>query len=233
MATPKKTAVLDVQAELRKELDTLKERVDPPSGFMIGTNGKVFTLPDGSASDGPLVCVILDWVSANSWFKGIYNPKDIKPPVCYAVARNVVEMSPSDQVPEDQSNIGEKADGTCHNCLKNQFNSDPSGGKGKACKNTRKLLVVPADAEEGTPPWVLSVSPTGLKHFDKYVNTLKDVGTHPLEVVTEISFEASEAFPSLRFKAAQKHDNVNVMWALKGNGQEILLQEPKAEEKAA
>lgn len=227
-----KKAVLDVQAELRKELDTLKERVDPPSGYMIGTKGKVFTLPDGSSSDGPLICVILDWVSANSWFKGIYNPKDIQPPGCFAIARNVAEMAPSDNAPDNQSGIGEKADGTCKHCLMNQWGSDPQGGKGKACKNTRRLLVVPADAEEGTPPWVLSVSPTGLKHFDKYVNTLADVGTHPLEVVTEISFEESEAFPTLRFKVANKHNEANLMWALKTNGQEVLLQEPQVEKAA-
>ena len=50
----KTTDVVSVQDELRKELDTLKERVDPPSGFMISTKGKTFTLPDGSANPGPL-----------------------------------------------------------------------------------------------------------------------------------------------------------------------------------
>ena len=105
-------------------------------------------------------------------------------------------------------------------------------GAGKACKNTRRLLVVPANATEKTRPWVINVSPTGLKHFDKYVNTLSGVGTHPIEVVTKISFEASEAFPSLRFEIDTKHDNLNLMWQLKERGQEILLQEPKIEKAA-
>jgi hypothetical protein len=218
--------VASIQEELRKELDTLKDRVDPPSGFMISTKGKVFTLPDGSADNGPLSCVILDWVSANTYFEGIYNPKDIQPPACFAIGRIVTELEPSDKVPKKQND-------TCAGCEQNEWASDPQGGKGKACKNTRRLLVAPVDADENSQPWVLSVSPTGLKHFDKYVNTLGDTGVHPIEVITEISFEASEAYPSLRFKVLAKHKDLPVMWHLKEAGQTILTQEPVIEQKAA
>jgi len=71
-----------------------------------------------------------------------------------------------------------------------------------------------------------------LKHFDKYINSLGDLGTHPLEVATEISFEASEPYPSLRFEVLKKHDNVNLMWQLKERGQEVLHQEPNIEKAA-
>lgn len=225
----KKQEVLDIQAQLRAELDTLKDRVEPPAGYMISTKAKTFTLPDGSADDGPLVCVVLDWITANTYFEGIYNPKDIKPPVCWALGRNVKEVAASKNVPKPQSD----KTGLCKDCKQNEWESDPKGGKGKACKNTRRLLVVPANAKEDASPWVLSVSPTALKHFDKYVNTLSDTGVHPIEVITEISFEPSEDYPSLRFKVDTKHDRVELMWALKERGQKILFQEPKIEDKAA
>jgi len=215
----KKQEVLNVQEQLRKELDTLKDRVDPPSGFMISTKGKTFTLPDGSADDGPLICVVLDWVTSNNYFEGLYNPKEPQPPVCFAIGREVATIAASKNAPKAQGTL-------CKECPKNEWGSDPQGGKGKACKNTRRLLVVPANATDKTQPWVLNVSPTGLKHFDKYINTLGDVGTHPIEVVTKISFEASEAYPSLRFEIDKKHDNLNMMWQLKERGQEILAQEP-------
>lgn len=223
MATKKE--VMNVQEQLRKELETLKERVDPPSGYMISVKGKVFTLPNGASSDGPMDCVILDWVTANTYFEGIYNPKDIKPPACFAIANKPSEAAPSDKAPKPQAE-------TCADCPKNAWGSDPQGGKGKACKNTRKLLIVPVKADEKTQPWVIGVSPTGLKHFDKYINSLGDLGTHPLEVTTEISFEASEAYPSLRFKVLEKHDNINLMWQLKERGQEVLHQEPNIEKAA-
>jgi hypothetical protein len=222
-----KKDVLNVQEQLRKELDTLKTRVEPPSGFMISTKGKVFSLPDGSTGDGPLSVVILDWLAVNTYFEGAYNPKDVQPPSCFAYGREIVAMVPSDGAPKKQD------DGKgCKKCKQNEWNSDPKGGAGKACKNTRRLLVVPADATDEAQGWVISVSPTALKHFDKYVNTLADVSTHPIEVVTEISFEESEPYPSLRFKVVDKHDNLNLMWQLKEQGQEILAQEPKIKEAA-
>jgi hypothetical protein len=221
----KSKEIQSIQDELRKELETLKERVDPPSGFKISTKGKVFTLPDGSSSDGPMQCVILDWVTANVWFEGLYNPKDIKPPACFAVGRVVSELGPSENSPKKQH-------ATCKGCPQNEWGSHPQGGKGKACKNTRRVLIIPVDADENTQPWVIDVSPTGLKHFDKYVNTLSDNGKHPIEVVTEIAFEPSEAYPSLRFKPVDTHSKVELMWSLKQKGQEILMQEPQFEEAA-
>jgi hypothetical protein len=218
----KKQEVLSVQDQLKQELVGLKDRVDPPSGYMVGLTGKTFTLPDGSANDGPMTCVILDWVSANTYYEAAYNPQNIQPPACFAIAREPGKAVPSDNATKKQSDA-------CTGCPKNEWGSDPQGGKGKACKNKRRLLIVPSGATEKTQPWIVTVSPTGLKHFDKYVNTLADVGTHPIQVLTDISFEESDAFPSLRFAVVEKHDNLNVMWALKERGEEILLQEPRIE----
>ena len=77
------------------------------------------------------------------------------------------------------------------------------------------------------------VSPTGLKHFDKFVNTLADLDKHPIELVTEIAFEPQEAFPTLRFKPAGENENLALMWKIKEVGQEILHMEPKVEDEAA
>lgn len=222
----KSKEIRSIQDELKKELSSLKERVDPPSGFMISTKGKTFTLPNGESNPGPMTCVILDWITANTYFEGIYNPQDIKPPACFAMGRNVSELTPSDNAPKPQHDA-------CKGCPQNEWGSAGGGSKGKACKNTRRLLIVPIKADETTQPWVIKVSPTGIKHFDKYVSTLADHGMHPIEAATEISFEASEAFPTLRFKLLEKHDKVELMWLLKEAGQEILLQEPQVDDKAA
>ena len=222
----KSKAIQSIQDELRKELDTLKERVDPPSGFTISTKGKVFTLPDGSADNGPMTCVVLDWVTANVYFEGIYNPQDIKPPSCFAIGRVVKDLAPSDNSPDKQNDV-------CKGCSQNEWGSAGGGSKGKACKNTRRLLIARVNAKEDEQPWVINVSPTGLKHFDKYVNTLADNGRHPIQVITDMSFEASEAFPSLRFAVQGEltEKQLATMWALKEMGQEILMQEPQFEEK--
>jgi hypothetical protein len=215
-----------IQDQIRKDLATLKDRVEPPSGFTISTKGKTFTLPDGTSNPGPMRCVIVDWTSANLYFEGIYNPKAPKPPVCWAIGDIPKELQPSDNAPKQQHT-------TCKGCPQNEWGSAGGDSKGKACKNTRRLLIAPADADETFSGWVIVVSPTGLKHFDKYVNTLADLDKHPIEVVTEIAFEPTEAYPSLRFKPAGQNDNLTLFWKLKEAGQEILHMEPQPEEEAA
>ena len=91
------------------------------------------------------------------------------------------------------------------------------------------MLIADATAGPNDQPLIIRVSPTGLKHFDKYINTLSDMGKHPIEAVTEIAFEEAEAYPTLRFSPAGSNDNIELMWALKERGQDILFQEPKTD----
>jgi hypothetical protein len=164
--------------------------------------------------------VILDWITENTYFEGMYDPKNIKPPVCWAMGRDVHDLSPSDNAPDKQHTA-------CKGCPHDEWGSGV--GKGKACKNTRRLLIAAADADEHTQPLIIRISPTGLKHYDKYINTLADMGKHPIEAVTGIAFDEAEAYPSLRFKAVGVNENVELMWALKERGQDILFQEPNVE----
>jgi hypothetical protein len=224
--TQESTDVLDLQAELRAQLAAAKEAVAPPSGFSISVKGKQFTLPDGSVNPGPMNAVILDWVTLNMYYSGAYNANQPEGPKCFALGRKLAELSPPEDVPTRQND-------TCSGCAMNEWESAPGGGKGKACKNTRRLLVVGStDIGEGTQPYILPVSPTGLSHFDKYVTSLVDRGLNPIEVVTEISFDANAAYPSLRFKPLDKHDVVEVAFNLKASGQSILTALPQVDRAA-
>ncbi len=219
--------VLDIQAALKAELAAAKDMVAPPSGFVISLKGKEFTLPDGSVGSGPMSAIIMDWVSFNMYYSGAYNPKKLEDPKCWALGREVATMAPSDNVPVKQHE-------TCSGCAQNAWGSAVTGGKGKACKNTRRLLIISPDKiGENSQPYTITVSPTGLKHFDKYVGALTDKGIHPIEVVTEISFDPNEAYPSLRFKPLEKHDTLELAWSLKETGQGILTTEPQVERDAA
>lgn len=213
-------AVLDIQAQLRAELESAKTRVDR-TGFSISTKAKQFSLPDGTVSAGPLKCIVLDWVSLNLYYTGAYNPQKTTPPDCWALGRNLAEIAPDKDLPGAQST-------SCHECPKNAWGSDTKGGKGKACKNTRRLLVVPAAGlDKSTAQYTLNVSPTGIKHFDQYVLSLVDRGISPLEVITEISFDPTQAYPSLRFKADAKHEEIELVWGLREGGQAMIMSEPR------
>ena len=221
------TQVLDIQEELRKQVATLKDTVAPPTGFAISIKGKVFTLPDGRQSAGPLECIILDHVSANHYYPGAYNPKQLTAPECFAIGRVVADLkaSPNSPTVQDENN--------CAVCAFNQWNSDPQGGKGKACKNQRILLLVPADTKDvNAQQYVLKVAPNAIKHYDKYIDMLAKSGRHPIQLETKITFDPSEAYPSLRFALGEKvlnDEELAVMWELRKRGESLLFQEPVSE----
>jgi hypothetical protein len=157
----------------------------------------------GSAID----CIILDWCAHNTYYEGLYDAKNVTSPVCFAFEPDEEE---SLMAPHVHSLKPQHTD--CVSCPKNQFGSAPNGRAGKACKNLRRLLLVPCgETKQGrfTPGKVLEpvvlglhVPPTSTKAFDAYIKMLAHVekrpsfGVHTRVIVTphptnqiEVSFE--------------------------------------------
>lgn len=210
--------VVNVEEEIAKQLATLKDRIGAPPSNKIATKGKKFTLPSGTASTGPLNVVILDWRWVLAHYPGAFNPNNPQDPDCFAVGLDKPESG--QLVPHESI---EKPHGeNCAVCAKNQWNSDPNG-RGKACKNQLRLLVMAPDADDSTEPLTLYVSPTALKNFFAYTSELANV--HNLDIIqveTKIGFDPNETYPKLTFELGDKHAKVNEMWALKTRYQEMV-----------
>lgn len=173
-------------------LNSIKTRIQAPSGDKIRiTQFKKFRLPTGEETEGPIEAVIVDFVSANVFYKNGFDKDDMGPPDCFAIHPEPSLLVPSANSPDRQSN-------TCASCPNNQWGTG-ARGKGKACKNTRVLAVLPADAQPDTAPWILTVSPTGIKGFDEYVRNLAGKEIIPLQLVTQIGFDKAVDYPSLKF----------------------------------
>lgn len=185
------TAIAQYREQLRKELADLKTRIEPPSSSTISTKAKMFTFPDGSSHAGPLSCVVLDWRAVNTYYTGVYDPANPKPPACWAVSASAQDMGPQKDLE------GKKAD-SCSECAFNVFGSAPVG-KGKACKNTRRLAIAPIDADESTKPWFLNVSPTGITSFESLILKLEEMGHHSMEALIHIGFNKDAHYPQLVF----------------------------------
>lgn len=213
---------VSIQEQLRKELANLSNQVEPPSSNKISTKGKVFTLPDGRSSPGPIRVIVLDFVAINMTYGGPYNPNVRTPPSCWAIGKDLKTMAPSKLVPKPQSP-------SCDVCAQNQWGSG-AGGNGKACKNQRRLLVIPPDFADGAEPMSLYVSPTGLKGWNRYID--KDLraefGVLPIQVVSDIGFDPNQAYPTLTFKYVGKHGDLERAMALRAKYADILWKEPEA-----
>lgn len=218
LAKKANTSVANIQDLLKAQAAAMAGRVAPPTGVNIRvTQDKKFLLPDGNKVDGPLELVVVDFTSRNEYYEGAYDPNNIASPVCFSIGNVPKEMAPSANSPEKQCD-------DCSSCPMNQFGS---AGKGKACKNMRVLAVLPPDADESTPIWLLKVSPTGIKSFDGYVSSVnRTFGMPPIATVVEVDFNSAETFASLTFNNPRPNENVGSHFGRQAEAAEMLAVEP-------
>lgn len=207
---PKANLPINHEEQLAKEAAEIAKRIAAPSGDRIRFNAnRAFITPDGLEGD-TLEVVVVDFISTNLFFDGPYDRDNPSPPGCFALGPEPAMLIPSDNSPNKQSE-------TCSTCPNNQFGSAPNG-KGKACKNTRLLALMPASAiagDEAAPIWIMSVPPTSIKAFDSYVHGLAIKNkTIPIGVITQLTLDPNNTFASPRF---------DVVRPLQGNELEVFM----------
>jgi hypothetical protein len=211
------TALIDIKEQLKKELQTMEKSVPAPSGHNISVAGKLFKLPNGETSPGPFHCVILDWRNFNRYYPpgAEYNAQNPKPPACFAVNKVIEQLAPHEKASDPQHD-------SCADCPQNAWGSDPRGGRGKACENRVRIAVVPADAKEDADVYTLGISRTALKHWASFINNLEAVGKHPIQVISVLSFDPNQSYPTVRFAIKSEHDRLEPMWQLREKAQGLL-----------
>lgn len=156
---------------------------------IISTRGGEFTFRQTTLPE-PLRVIIVDHCYENAFYEGAFDPDDRTLPDCFAVGRDVDELKPGTAAPHKQHAV-------CEGCPQNDFGSADTG-KGKACKNGMRLLVLAAaQLKPGVVAdndlAMLRLPPTSLKHFAGYTRQLNKVMEVPtLAVVTELSLEKPE-----------------------------------------
>jgi len=86
--------------------------------------------------------------------------------------------------------------GKCHDCFLNEFGTGVDTGgkrtKSKACKNGRRLVVF---VEGHMIPFLLTLPPTSIKEWDKYVTELSSSNVKLWTVYTTFQLESKERGP--------------------------------------
>ncbi len=189
---------INYDEQLAKEAAEIAKRIATPSGDRIRFNAnKGFITPDGSEGE-TLEVVIVEFYSTNLFYDGAYDRDNPQPPACFAIGPEPSMLIPSSNSPAKQAD-------TCATCPNNQFGSAVNG-KGKACKNTRLLALMPASAidDNDGPIWIMSVPPTSLKAFDGYVQSLSiKHKTVPVGVITQITLDPESTFAAPRFNVVR------------------------------
>lgn len=139
--------------------------------------------------------ILLATAFRNTWYSGSYDPDNIVNPSCFAIKASReadAEMAPHE-------NVAEPMHPTCSGCPKNEWGSAMRDGKpsrGKACKEGRRILVVPASVLDADDPVaaikaaekaVIDIPVTSVGGYSNFVNTLAATIQRPMwSVVTKV-----------------------------------------------
>lgn len=112
---------------------------EKPTSSTLTVKAGILAYNGTAVAGNKLECIIIASTHANLLYEGKYDPNNITNPVCYAYSEDpdTIELKPHPKSSKPQCE-------TCADCWANQWESDPDGGRGKACKNSRVLALIPA-----------------------------------------------------------------------------------------
>lgn len=195
--------------------DSVKAEQSGLGATFLSTKSGVLTYRGNPITGNKLQCVILSAPIERLYYDARYDPTKLVGPKCFAIAPLATNMAPSDRAEGKQHD-------TCEGCPKNEWGSSPSGGKGKACRETRRLLLIPADsvgsvdAVKAAEIAALRPPVTSLKNYSTYVQTVATtLKRPPLAVISEIAVvpDAKTQFKVV-FSLVKAIDDMDIIKAL-------------------
>jgi hypothetical protein len=173
----------------------VEQEASVSSGQFIGTRAGQLSWNGSPVVNNKLHVIVCDSILENAYYPGEFDPDNPQPPVCFAFGRKEKDMAP-------HADSSDKQHDTCTGCQRNEFGS-AERGKGKACKNIRRIGLIAAEPmsaeaiEKGEVAY-LKTPVTSVKGWAAYVRTLEALDhMSPQGVVTEIS---SVTDPKSQFK---------------------------------
>lgn len=154
MATKAKTTALTTwDEELAKQAEVAAGMEESTaSGQFFSTKGGILSWNDAPLPKNQMAVIILDSILENVFYEGAYDPDVPQGPMCFAFGRDDKEMAPHKIVVEaGNQQCGES--GLCAGCDMNEFGS-ADVGRGKACRNTRRLGMIPAGTFDDTGKFI-------------------------------------------------------------------------------
>lgn len=137
MATKKTTALVKWDEQLAKEAEIAAGmEANAGGGQFFSLKGGQLCWQDAPLPGNQMAVVILDTILENVFYGTKYDPDNPQGPVCFAFGRDEKVLAPHAVVTEPQHP-------TCEGCPMNEWASAETG-RGKACRNTRRLGMIPA-----------------------------------------------------------------------------------------
>jgi hypothetical protein len=136
----------------------------------ISLRGGMLAIDDQVVEGNEMRVIILSGIHENQLYAGAYDPDEKSTPICYAFGKFEDDMVPHEAAPEPQHQ-------NCEECEHNQWGSADKG-KGKTCKNVRRLVCITEDALESAAALedaearVLKLPVMSVKNWTAYVKNV-------------------------------------------------------------
>jgi len=169
---------------------------------------QMFQLPGGTVSKEVCGCIIEAYICRNFWGEETEeNKNEKKPPICYSPDGR----SPSPLSEKIQCEGGVPQNG-CINCALNKYGTDLKGGKGKACKETRKLFLLVGDYNL---PLQLNCASKSLSAFSEYSTEMYGAGwpyqAGNVKLTLEKATRGKEVYSVLKISCVDIEQDILVM----------------------
>jgi hypothetical protein len=133
-------AIVSWESQLAEEAKVASTmEASASGGQFFSLKGGILAWDGQSIPGNQMAVVILDSIFENVYYAGKYDPDSKTGPSCFAFGRDEVTISPHISIQE----LGRAISNRCGECPKNEWASADTG-KGKACRNTRRLAMIPA-----------------------------------------------------------------------------------------
>ena len=203
--------------------DTAVEQTDMQA---FSLRAGVLSYNDQPMPNNTMRCIVVASAFEKAMFISKFDPNNITPPLCFALAPDGDKMVPHEnsyvkQGPNDTDDKGKEIAGTekCTGCAQLEWGSDPNSpsGRGKMCKETRRLGIIPEDAlTDGVAKSraaMLRIPVTSVANWSSYVHLVAATLKRPVwSVVTEIKVEPDpkKQFQVL-FSVVDKVQDTNIL----------------------
>jgi hypothetical protein len=222
MSTKNQLSIFENELEKLANASMVAERGSTGTTF-LSTSGGILKYRDNPIAGNALEVVVLASPVERLYYTTRYDPTNKAGPVCFALGNAMSTLKPNGSAPEKQSD-------SCMGCPKDQWGSALNGGKGKACSEKRRLLVMTADsigsveAINMAEVAALRTPVTSVRGFAVYLQKIATATKRPLSaVVTKISVvaDAKTQF-KVNFDYVRSIDDLDIVKALIARGEKEL-----------
>lgn len=155
---------------------------ETPTVTGISFRSGVMSVSGNPIPGNTMTGIVMETAYERCLYEGPFDPGKVKNPICFALSYDGEEMAPHENSLHPQNE-------TCDGCAMNEWGSAGEGRRGKACKEVRRLALIPADTLESTEDIktaelaMAKVPVTSVKNWSNYVHTVGAVHNVPFWAV--------------------------------------------------